>query len=40
LLIEDAQLILTERMAVLASPQPARCKAAGLVLGHEWAGMM
>jgi hypothetical protein len=37
--VAHAHLILTERMAVLASPQPARCKAAGLVLGHEWAGM-
>jgi len=32
--------MLSERMAVLASPQPERYKAAGLVLGHAWAGMM
>jgi hypothetical protein len=33
-------LIPSERMVVLASPQPERDKAAGLVLGHVRVGMM
>jgi len=40
LAVDDAHLILSERMAVLASPQPERYKAASLVLRQMWAGMM